>query len=238
MTFIPTLITAHFYRTHSYEDIWIWQSFLQQRLITARRKGELQRPSCLLLCEHNPVFTLGKSGKIEHLLLDQNGLDEHGIEFFKINRGGDITYHGPGQLTVYPILDMDQYYHDLHRYVRNLEDVVIKTLAEWGINGCRVKAYTGVWVGNDQDGYRKICAIGVHMSRWVSIHGLALNINTDLDKFQHIIPCGIVEESHTVTSMAKELHQEINFEEVAKVLEEKFSLVFGAILINGDLTFG
>ena len=201
----------------------------------------LQR-SYLLFCEHNPVYTLGKSGSVEHLLLDEAQLAEQNIEFFKINRGGDITYHGDGQITGYPIFDMECFFTDVHRYVRALEEVIIRTIAEYGLTGYRIKEYTGVWVeGNmsensgitpsvksvKKDKKRKICAIGVHLSRWVTMHGFAFNVNTDLGFYNNIIPCGIDDDDKTVTSLAFELGKEIDVNEVKDILKKHFKAVFG-----------
>jgi lipoyl(octanoyl) transferase len=180
----------------------------------------------LILCEHKPVFTLGKSGKAENLLLDEEQLSDQGIEYFPTNRGGDITFHGPGQIVGYPIFDLDYFYHDVHRYVRDLEEVIILTLKEYNIEGIRVEGLTGVWI-NDKNGLRKICAIGVHISRWVTMHGFALNVNTDLDYFNGIIPCGISDKNKTVTSMKKELDVEVTLQAVKIQIIQKFKEVFG-----------
>ena len=183
----------------------------------------------ILFCEHAHVYTLGKSGSEDHLLISPERREEQQIEYFKINRGGDITYHGPGQLTVYPIFDLDEFYHDLHKYVRDLEEVVILMLATYGIVGYREPDFTGVWIGpNDQFPLkRKICAIGVHMSRWVSLHGLALNVNTDLDMFDNIIPCGIQEEDKEVTSIERELGKKVDLQDAKLRLKSTFATVFG-----------
>jgi lipoyl(octanoyl) transferase len=214
----------------SYEAIWNLQQELQHKIIQAKREGNKSHHGYLLLCEHRPVYTLGKSGKINHLLLDEVGLDKEGIEFFKINRGGDITYHGPGQLTGYPILDMDQYYNDVHRYVRDIEEIIIQVIGEFGLEGKRLPNYTGVWVGDEAKGLRKICAIGIHMSRWVSMHGFALNVSDMIGPFNNIIPCGIKDENMTVTSLNKELDNEISIEEVIQILLKKFCKVLGCDL--------
>lgn len=201
-----------------------------------------EQKSYLLFCEHNHVYTLGKSGSVDHLLLNEEQLKEQNIEFFKINRGGDITYHGKGQITGYPIFDMECFFTDVHRYVRALEEVVIRTIAEYGLTGYRIKEYTGVWVdGNTpltqsgipqggtvkKDKKRKICAIGVHLSRWVTMHGFAFNVNTNLDYYNNIIPCGIEDEDKTVTSLAFELGKEIDINEVKIKLKRHFQDVFG-----------
>lgn len=219
----------------TYQEVWDYQTVLHQQLITKRReevaKGaeDLYNPlHHLIFCEHAPVYTLGKSGDLSHLLESQENLEYKQIEFFKINRGGDITYHGPGQITGYPIFDMNSIYTDVHRYVRELEEVIINTLAEYGIKGYRIPEYTGVWVSDSDnpDIFRKICAIGVHFSRWVTMHGFALNVNTDLSYFNHIIPCGIHEDNLTVTSLEKETGKRIPLFDVAEVLKYNFAQVF------------
>ena len=186
----------------------------------------------LIFCEHNPVFTLGKSGSEENVLLSEQELQDKGISYFAINRGGDITYHGPGQIVVYPILDLDYFFTDVHKYVRYLEEAVILTLAEYGLKGFRIQGYTGVWLENSKRGkLAKICAIGVHLSRWITMHGLAFNINTDLHYFNYIIPCGIVDQEKTVTSMSVELGMKIDQQEVKTQLKNHFCELFGMQLI-------
>lgn len=180
----------------------------------------------LLFTEHNPVYTLGRQGKEEHLLLSMPHLKEKGVSFFKIDRGGDITYHGPGQITAYPILDLDNFSPDIHLYVRNLEEIVIRTIGKWGIKGERSEKETGVWIDVGTPAARKICAIGVRTSHWVTMHGFALNVNTDMSYFTHIIPCGI--RGKGVTSMAMEVGEKINIGEVKKELVKQFCEVFGA----------
>lgn len=186
----------------------------------------------LIFCEHDPVYTLGKSGSQDNVLLSEQELREKGITFFAINRGGDITYHGPGQIVVYPILDLDYFFTDVHKYVRMLEEAVILTLAEYGLKGLRISGYTGVWLENSKRGkYAKICAIGVHLSRWITMHGLAFNINTDLNYFNFIIPCGIVDNEKTVTSLAFELGTEIDPQEVKAKLMNHFCELFEMQLV-------
>ena len=191
-----------------------------------------EQSSYLLFCEHNHVYTLGKSGSTTHLLLNETELAEQGIEFFKINRGGDITYHGEGQITGYPIFDMECFFTDVHKYVRALEEVIIRTIAEYGLLGFRIKEYTGVWVEGSTHSVssqkkRKICAIGVHLSRWVTMHGFAFNVNTDLGFYNNIIPCGIEDDDKTVTSLSAELGKKIDMNEVKEKLKHHFSEVFG-----------
>lgn len=228
-------IYAFIGRGHTYQEVWTLQGHLQQKLIKAKRVGLSNHPGYLLLCEHDPVYTIGKSGKLEHLLLSTEQLSEQSFEFFKINRGGDITYHGPGQITGYPILDLDQYYNDVHRYVRDLEEMIIRVLAKWAIEGHRLEGYTGVWVRDktqvSHKHWRKICAIGVHMSRWVSMHGFALNVNTDIEHFKMIVPCGITASNMQVTSMANELGTRVDYEAVCKEIQVRVEQVFGLTLI-------
>lgn len=192
----------------------------------------------LIFCEHNPVFTMGKSGKPDNLLYNEVQLKERGIEYFPTNRGGDITYHGPGQIVGYPIFDLDDFYHDVHRYVRDLEEVIIRSMKEFSINTTRLNGLTGVWIQDSEKGpSRKICAIGVHISRWVTMHGFALNVNTELDYFNGIVPCGISDPNKAVTSMNLELMEKIDNSRVKKVLADKFEEVFGIELISGTNDF-
>ncbi len=184
----------------------------------------------LLFCEHPPVYTLGKSGSIDHLLLSEAELATGGFSYYKINRGGDITYHGPGQLVGYPIFDLDYFFTDVHRYVRYLEEAVIRTLAEYGIAAMRIAGYTGVWLpATTVLPARKICAIGVHLSRWVTLHGFAFNVQPDLSHFQNIIPCGIADENKAVTSMAAELQRPVDMAEVKGRLRRHFAVLFGYV---------
>lgn len=188
-------------------------------------ENQLLTPNYLLFCQHPHVYTLGKSGKIDNLLLNEDGLQEKDAKFYKINRGGDITYHGPGQLVGYPILDLENFFTDIHRYMRFLEEAIIQTLAEYGIEAGRIDGLTGVWLDHiEQRNPRKICAMGVKSSRWVTMHGFALNVNTDLDYFQNIVPCGI--DDKAVTSMATELHQLVNIEDVAQKLQFHLGQLF------------
>jgi len=184
----------------------------------------------LLFVEHPHVYTLGKSGNIENVLLSEENLAKRGIDFFRINRGGDITYHGPGQIVGYPIFDLEKFYTDIGKYLRNLEEVVILTMAEYGLKGERSPGETGVWIDPERRGYeRKICAIGVRASRWVTMHGFALNVNTSLDYFNFIIPCGI--QNKQVTSLQKELGREVDMNEVKEKLKKNFERVFEIDLV-------
>jgi lipoyl(octanoyl) transferase len=185
----------------------------------------------LLFVEHPPVYTLGKSGHIENVLIDEMQMKERGMQFFRTNRGGDITYHGPGQIVGYPVLDLEKFYTDIGRYLRELEEVIIFLLAEYGILGERSPGETGVWIEPGIKGKeRKICAIGVRCSRWITMHGFALNVNTDLANFGNIIPCGIQDKQ--VTSLEKELGRVVPIEEVKQELKRQFGKVFGVELIG------
>ncbi|TMI82398.1 MAG: lipoyl(octanoyl) transferase LipB [Bacteroidetes bacterium] len=193
--------------------------------------AESETQNYLLFVEHPPVFTLGKNGNIDNVLMSEERLKQMGIEFYRTNRGGDITFHGPQQIVGYPILDLEKFETDIGHYLRNLEEIVILTLAEYGINGGRSKGETGVWIDPDLKGKeRKICAIGVRCSRWITMHGFAFNINTDLNYFNLIIPCGI--QNKQVTSLKKELGREINFEEVKEKVKNNFQKVFDVELIH------
>ncbi len=180
----------------------------------------------LFLCQHPHVYTLGKSGVPENLLINDQRMKDLQVSFYKTNRGGDITYHGPGQMVAYPVLDLEQFYTDLGRYMRSLEEAIILTLAEFGITAGRLPSSTGVWLDPETDQARKICAMGVRSSRWITMHGLALNVNTDLQFFNYIVPCGIVDKG--VTSMEKELGRKVDEEEVKRIFLAKFAVVFEA----------
>lgn len=183
----------------------------------------------LIFCQHPHVYTLGKSGSLDNLLLDEQGLKEAAATFYKINRGGDITYHGPGQLVAYPIIDLEQFFTDIHKYLRYLEEAVIKTIAHYGITGGRYEGYTGVWIDADKPTARKICAMGVRCSRWITMHGIALNVNTDLAYFKNIVPCGI--DDKDVTSIARELGHEVDFNELTAILKREIAKQFEMELI-------
>ena len=178
----------------------------------------------LIFCEHPHVYTLGKSGKQENLLVTEELLKKYEATYYEINRGGDITYHGPGQLVMYPIFDLDHFFTDIHKYMRFLEEAVILTLGEFGIKSDRVEGLTGVWLDGGTPNERKICAMGVKSSRWVTMHGIALNVNTDLSYFNHIVPCGIADKS--VTSMEQELNKKVDIAAVQKALQENMANVF------------
>lgn len=193
---------------------------------------ELSTVNYLLFVEHPPVYTLGKSGKMENVLIDEKEREEKGIAFFPTNRGGDITFHGPEQIVGYPILDLEKFYTDIGRYLRELEEVIILTLAEYGIVGGRSAGETGVWIDASIKGKeRKICAMGVRCSRWITMHGFALNVNTDLSYFDYIIPCGI--QNKKVTSIKEELGREADMNDVKDKLKRNFEQVFNAVLQEG-----
>ena len=208
----------------AYGPTWTLQECIKERLVQGKKHGELL-PQVLLLLEHPPVYTMGKSGRPTHMLLDADARARHGAEFYQIDRGGDITYHGPGQLVAYFLLDLDRFYRDLHRFMRDLEEIVIRTLAEHGLSSFRVRKRTGVWVGS-RGQERKICAFGIRSSRWVTMHGLALNVDPELHYFDHIVPCGI--QDRGVTSMARELGTPVRTESVCPQLIRHFADVFGA----------
>jgi lipoyl(octanoyl) transferase len=185
----------------------------------------------LLFVEHPPVYTLGKSGKMDHVLISEEERVKNNLGFYKINRGGDITFHGPGQIVAYPIFDLEKFYTDIGRYMRSLEEVVIRTCADYGIEAGRSEGETGVWLDVRKRGWeRKICAIGVRCSRWVTMHGFAFNVNTNLDYFNNIIPCGIQDKQ--VTSLARELKREIDMEEVKQKVKANFEKVFDIQIIE------
>ena len=227
-----------------YREAWDYQTAVHRGLVARKKTFGFERPDvppehAVLFVEHDPVYTLGKSGSIEHLLLDEAGLRARGVEFHRINRGGDITFHGPGQVVGYPILDLDWFFHDVRRYVSALEEAVIRTLAEYGLAATRYEGYTGVWLPpTEATGgvglpakpalpWRKICAIGVHLSRWVTLHGFAFNVNTDMSYFAGIVPCGIASANHAVTSLAAELGAAQDFEGVKARLRENLAHVLG-----------
>jgi lipoyl(octanoyl) transferase len=201
----------------------------------AERPADLGIRNYLLFCTHPHVYTLGKSGHMENLLVNDSRLQELNVAFYKTNRGGDITYHGPGQVVGYPILDLEQFYTDLGKYMRNLEEVIIRVLAHYGIAGDRLAGSTGVWLEPDTPRARKICAMGVRSSRWITMHGFALNVNADLKYFDYIVPCGITDKQ--VTSIAKELGHPVDMEEVKVQLRDAFAELFGCSIVNDKVTF-
>ena len=217
-----------------YKETWDYQESLFEEIVELKRKNraentDLPTPNYFLFVEHPHVYTLGKSGHIENLLIDEAALAKKGASFYKINRGGDITYHGPGQIVGYPIIDLENFFTDIHKYLRSLEEVIIRTLADYGIKGERSEGETGVWLDVGTPFARKICAMGVRASRWVTMHGFALNVNTDLGYFDNIIPCGI--RGKAVTSLNVELSKEkVDTEEVKKYILKHFEEIFGVAI--------
>jgi lipoyl(octanoyl) transferase len=214
-----------------YKRAWDYQEQLLQRNIQAKANERDVDPQFrttehyFLICEHNPVYTLGKSGSMSNVLLTEEELHAKHIQFYKTNRGGDITFHGPQQIVGYPILDLEKYSTDIGKYLRKLEQVVINTLAEYGLNGMRSPGETGVWLDADIPGReRKICALGVRCSRWVTMHGFALNVNTDLDYFDNIVPCGI--SGKAVTSIKQEFGAAVDYDNAKYILKQKFEEIF------------
>lgn len=219
-----------------YKDTWDYQEALFKEILdikiqNRREDAGLETPNYFLFVEHPHVYTLGKSGDISNLLLDEKQLEEKGATFYKINRGGDITYHGPGQIVGYPILDLDNFFTDIHKYLRFLEEVIILTLKEYGLEATRSEGETGVWLDVGTPFARKICAMGVRASRWVTMHGFALNVNANLGYFDNIIPCGI--RGKAVTSLNVELGvKEVNEAEVKEKLLKHFETLFEAEFVK------
>jgi lipoyl(octanoyl) transferase len=215
-----------------YKETWeyqeqVFQETLSIKIKNRREEANLETPNHFLFVEHPHVFTLGKSGDLSNLLVNEKQLEEKGAKFYKINRGGDITYHGPGQIVGYPILDLDNFFTDIHKYLRLLEEMVILTLAEYGLKAVRSEGETGVWLDVGTPFARKICALGVRASRWVTMHGFALNVNADLGYFDLMIPCGI--KGKAVTSLNIELgKKEVNMNEVRQKLLRHFEVLFEA----------
>ncbi|MGN0021023.1 MAG: lipoyl(octanoyl) transferase LipB [Sphingobacterium hotanense] len=212
-----------------YQEAWDRQEEIFAKTLAIKHDNRvnnttLETPNYLIFTEHPHVYTLGKSGHMEYLLLDEEGLKEKNATFYKINRGGDITYHGPGQIVGYPILDLDNFFTDIHLYLRTLEEAIIMTLAEYGIEAGRYPGYTGVWLDPDNEKARKICAMGVRASRWVTMHGFAFNVNADLNYFGNIVPCGI--DDKDVTSMERELGRKLDMEEVKEKLKGNLGRLF------------
>lgn len=212
-----------------YQEAWDKQEAIFAKTLAIKHDNRVNNtqdptPNFLIFTEHPHVYTLGKSGHLEYLLLDEEGLKEKKATFYKINRGGDITYHGPGQIVGYPILDLDNFFTDIHLYLRTLEEAIILTLADYGIEAGRYPGYTGVWLDPDNEKARKICAMGVRASRWVTMHGFAFNVNADLAYFGNIVPCGI--DDKDVTSMERELGHKVDVEEVKAKLRTHLAALF------------
>lgn len=215
--------------SRDYKETWDYQTKLLDDIIAIKRNNRVSEvkeitPNHFLFVEHPHVYTLGKSGDQNNLLINEKQLKERGATYYKINRGGDITYHGPGQVVGYPILDLENFFTDIHKYLRLLEEVIIKTIAEYGLKGERSKGETGVWLDVGTPFVRKICAMGIRSSRWVTMHGFALNVNTNLGYFDHIIPCGI--RGKAVTSLEAELNRSVDLGEVKEKIIKYFQLEF------------
>ncbi|MEQ9424387.1 MAG: lipoyl(octanoyl) transferase LipB [Cyclobacteriaceae bacterium] len=214
-----------------YQQAWdyqenIFKTTVSHKIANRRRPDDEQLPvqNHLIFCSHPHVYTLGKSGDAGNLLLKEEILKKQGIDYYKINRGGDITYHGPGQIVGYPILDLDQFFTDIHKYLRFLEEAVIRTLNDYGLQAGRIQGLTGVWLDEKSNDARKICALGVKTSRWVTMHGFAFNVNTDLKYYDNIVPCGIRDKS--VTSLQKELGLNVDMNEVKQKLKSHLAEIF------------
>lgn len=219
-----------------YKETWEYQEdlfkdILDLKIRNRREELELETPNYFLFVEHPHVYTLGKSGDLSNLLLSEKQLEDKGATFYKINRGGDITYHGPGQIVGYPILDLENFFTDIHKYLRFLEEVFIRVLADYGLTGTRSEGETGVWLGVGTPFARKICALGVRASRWVTMHGFALNVNSDLGYFDNIIPCGI--RGKAVTSLNVELGvEEVDVAEVKEKIKKYFTELFESQFVS------
>jgi len=221
-----------------YQKAWDYQEELFSKTVQLKienrnlgEEAQVKTESYFLYCEHPHVYTLGKSGDPANLLVDEAGLKAINATYYKINRGGDITYHGLGQIVGYPIFDLDYFFTDIHKYLRYLEEAIILTLKDYGIEAGRYPGYTGVWLDPDDDAKaRKICAMGIRCSRWVTMHGFAFNVNTDLNYFKNIVPCGI--DDKAVTSMQMELGRELDMEEIKQVLRDKVAEVFNIKFVN------
>ena len=220
-----------------YKETWDYQEELFKEIVNIKLKKrvtpELATPNYFLFVEHPHVYTLGKSGDMSNLLLSEKQLEAKGATFYKINRGGDITYHGPGQIVGYPIVDLENFFTDIHKYLRFLEEAIILTLAEYNIIGARSEGETGVWLDVGTPFARKICAMGVRASRWVTMHGFALNVNANLGYFDNIIPCGI--KGKAVTSMHVELAKEVNETAVKEKIVKHFAVLFEAQMITSEM---
>jgi len=215
-----------------YKEAWDYQTKLFNEILSVKAQNrdlannqQLTTNNFLVLCEHPNVYTLGKSGNKNNLLLPAEKLTDINATYYPINRGGDITFHGPGQLIVYPVIDLENFFTDIHKYMRLLEESVIQTLSGFGLTGSRIAGLTGVWLDIDNSP-RKICAFGVKTSRWVTMHGLALNVNTDLNYFNHIVACGIADKDKSVTSMGKELGHPVDFNAVKSIIKDKIISLF------------
>ena len=218
----------------SFSDAWqyqekIFKKTIDQKIKNRSSESKLETDNFLIITEHNPVYTIGKSGDISNLLLNDDEMKTEGIEFYKINRGGDITYHGPGQIMGYPIIDLDNFFTDINLYLRKLEEVIINTLKSYDLKGFTIKGETGVWVKDNNGLSKKVCAFGIRASRWVTMHGFSFNINPELNYFKNIIPCGIKDKG--VTSVSELKNSNIEMNQIKKILYKNFAESFSAELV-------
>ena len=218
----------------SFSDAWqyqeeIFKKTIDQKIENRSSESKIETDNFLIITEHNPVYTIGKSGDISNLLLNDNEMKTEGIEFYKINRGGDITYHGPGQIMGYPIIDLDNFFTDINLYLRKLEEVIINTLKSYDLRGFTIKGETGVWVKDNNGLSKKVCAFGIRASRWVTMHGFSFNINPELTYFKNIIPCGIKDKG--VTSVSELKNSNIEMNQIKQILYKNFAESFSAELV-------
>ena len=218
----------------SFSDAWeyqedIFKKIIDQKIKNRSNENKIETNNFLIITEHNPVYTIGKSGNISNLLLNDDEMKTQGIEFYKINRGGDITYHGPGQIMGYPIIDLDNFFTDINLYLRKLEEVIINTLKSYDLEGFTIKGETGVWVKDNNGLSKKVCAFGIRASRWVTMHGFSFNVNPELNYFKNIIPCGITDKG--VTSVSELKNRNIEMNEIKQILYKNFAESFNAKLV-------
>ena len=218
----------------SFSDAWeyqedIFKKIIDQKIKNRSNENKMETNNFLIITEHDPVYTIGKSGDISNLLLNDDEMKTQGIEFYKINRGGDITYHGPGQIMGYPIIDLDNFFTDINLYLRKLEEVIINTLKSYDLEGFTIKGETGVWVKDNIGLSKKVCAFGIRASRWVTMHGFSFNVNPELNYFKNIIPCGITDKG--VTSVSELKNRNIEMNEIKQILYKNFAESFSAKLV-------
>jgi lipoyl(octanoyl) transferase len=218
----------------SFSDAWeyqedIFKKIIDQKIKNRSNENKMETNNFLIITEHDPVYTIGKSGDISNLLLNDDEMKTQGIEFYKINRGGDITYHGPGQIMGYPIIDLDNFFTDINLYLRKLEEVIINTLKSYDLEGFTIKGETGVWVKDNNGLSKKVCAFGIRASRWVTMHGFSFNVNPELNYFKNIIPCGITDKG--VTSVSELKNRNIEMNEIKQILYKNFAESFNAKLV-------
>ena len=218
----------------SFSDAWeyqedIFKKIIDQKIKNRSNENKMESNNFLIITEHDPVYTIGKSGDISNLLLNDDEMKTQGIEFYKINRGGDITYHGPGQIMGYPIIDLDNFFTDINLYLRKLEEVIINTLKSYDLEGFTIKGETGVWVKDNNGLSKKVCAFGIRASRWVTMHGFSFNVNPELNYFKNIIPCGITDKG--VTSVSELKNRNIEMNEIKQILYKNFAESFSAKLV-------